>query len=82
MKVIIHPFDQQLQRHQVMPALRDDQVGLALARLDELLVHRFDSGQVLVDNAVQRAPALLDVADDAAQDAHIGVGVHKDLHVH
>ena len=33
-------------------------------------------------NAVQRAPALLDVADDAAQDAHIGVGVHKDLHVH
>ena len=45
-------------------------------------MHRLDGGQILVDHAVQRAAALLDVADDAAQNAHIGVGVHEYLHIH
>ena len=77
-----HPLDQHVQRHGVFAALRDDQVGLALAGLHKLLVHRLDGGQVLGHHAVQRAAAAFYVPDDAPQNAHVGVGVHKHLDVH
>ena len=62
--------------HQVAPALWDDDVGVLAAGLDELLMHGLDGGQVLVDDRVQRAAPLLHVPEDAAEYAHIGVGVH------
>ena len=43
----------------VVAALRDDDVGVALARLDELEVHRLDGRQVLFDDRLApsaRAP--------------------------
>ena len=39
----------------------------------------FDGGQVLLDHAVQTAAALLHVAYQTAQDALVGIGIHKDL---
>ena len=63
----------------VLAAVGDDDVGVALAGLHKGFVHGLDRGAVLGDDAVQRAAALLDVPQDAAEDALIGVGVHIDL---
>ena len=40
-QMLTHPLDQHFKRNGVLSALRDDHVGTALARLYELLVHRF-----------------------------------------
>ena len=42
-------------------------------------MHRLDRGKVLVDHAVQAAPALLYIPQNAPQDALVRVRVHKDL---
>ena len=70
---------QHLDGGAVLAAVGDDDVRIALAGLDEGLVHGLDRGAVLGDDAVQRAAALLDVPQDAAEDALVGVGVHIDL---
>ena len=48
-------------------------------RLHKGLVHGFDRGEVLVDDAVQRAAPLFDIPQDAAEDPLVSVGVHVDL---
>lgn len=63
------------------PPLGDDDVGIALGRLDEHLVHGLDRGQILRHDRLQIAAAVAHVAHDAPQDAHIGVGVDEDLDV-
>ena len=66
----------------VVAALRDDDVGVALARLDELEVHRLDGAEVLVDHRLHRAAALGDVALQPADEARVVVGVDEHLDVH
>jgi hypothetical protein len=73
--------DDHLGGHRVVPAARHDHVGVALARLDELQVHRPHGGQVLLEDLVERAPAVRHVAPQPAHEAHVGVGVDVDLHV-
>ena len=63
----------------VLAAVGDDDVSVALAGLNESLMHGLDGGEVLVDDAVEGAAALLDVPHQTAQDALVGVGVHEDL---
>lgn len=63
----------------VLAAVGDDDVGVPLARLDEGLVHGLDGGEILMDDAVEGAAALLDVPHQTAQDALVGVGIHEDL---
>ena len=70
---------QHLDGGAVLAAVGDDDVGVALAGLHKGFVHGLDRGAVLGDDAVQRAAALLDVPQDAAEDALIGVGVHIDI---
>ena len=65
-----------------MTALQHDDIRPALAGLDILLVHRLYGGKVLADHRFQGAAALPDVPHDAAQDAFIGIGIHKNLDVH
>ena len=64
-----------------MAAFEDDDVGVLAARLNELLVHGLDGRQVLRDDALKRAAAVAHVAQRAAQDANIGVGLDEDLDV-
>ena len=64
-----------------MPAFGDNNIGVALRRLDEHLMHGLDRGQILRDDRLQIAAAVAHVAHDAPQDAHIGVRVHKELDV-
>ena len=60
----------------VLAAVGHDDVRVPLTGLHKGLVHGFDRGEVLVDDAVQRAAPLFDVPQDAAEDALIGVGIH------
>ena len=63
----------------VLAAVGHNDVCIALAGLYKGFVHGLDRGQVLVDDAVQAAAALLHVAHQTAQDALVGVGVHKNF---
>ena len=65
----------------VVASAVEDEVGKGLRRLDVEVVHRLDGGEVLVDDALEAAAALADVARDAAQDAFVGVGLDEDLDV-
>lgn len=70
-----------IQRDLIIAALRNDDVGKFLARLHELLVHRLDRRQILRHDGLQRSAALVDVANDAADNAHIGVRIDENLDV-
>ena len=58
--------------------LEHDDVRVLAARLNVLLVHGLDGREVLCDDALERAAA---VADVAAQDAHVGVGLDENFNV-
>ena len=45
-------------------------------------MHGLDGRQILLDDGVDAAPALFDVAADTAAQTHVGVGVDKDADVH
>ena len=71
--MLTHPLDQHFKSNGVLSALRDDHVGTALARLYELLVHRFYGRQVLRHNAVQGTAALFYIAQDPAENPHVRI---------
>ena len=70
-----------VERDEVVPALEHDDVRVLAARLNELLVHGLDGREVLRDDALERAAAVADVAQGAAQDAHVGVGLDENFNV-
>ena len=45
-------------------------------------MHGLDRGEILVYHAVETAPAVTHVADDAAEDTHVGIGVDVNFNVH
>ena len=59
----------------------DDDVGVALGGLDKLVVHWTHRLEVLRDHRAHLATALRDVALEPADEAHVGVRVHKDFNV-
>src|SRR6202000_3140931 len=65
----------------VVAAFGHDQVGPALRRLAELQMHRPHGRVILLAHLLKRAPALLEIAANAAKDAQVGVGVDEDLDV-
>ena len=74
-------FVQHIQRHAIITALRNDEVGEFFTWFHELLVHRFYCCQILRHDRLQRPAALVDIADDTAYDAHIGIRIDKNLDV-
>ena len=68
--------------HLVVASLRDDDVGVALARLDELEIHRLDRARVPLDHPVHVLSSFGDVARHHAHEPVVIVGVHEDFHVH
>ena len=71
--MLANPLNQHFKSNGVLSALRDDHVGTALARLYELLVHRFYGRQVLRYNAVQGTAALVYIAQDPAENPHVRI---------
>ena len=77
--MIRYPLDQHIQRGFIFAALGNDQVCLALAGFHKLLVHGLYSGEILRHHAVQCAAAIPHIPQNAAQNTHIGIGVHIHL---
>ena len=73
---------QDVYRHLVAAAFGHDEVGVPLARLDELLVHGLEDADIALHHRLGRAPPLQHVALDDADQPFVRVGVHKDLEVH
>ena len=65
----------------VVRAARDDHVCPVLARLDKFEMHRLDGGCVLLDDRINRATTLNDIAAYAPDETFIGVRVNEDLDV-
>ena len=78
---MLHPGDDRIESHLILAPFGDDQIGVALGGLDELLVHRADGGQILIDYRLQRAAACLDVTHQPADESDIGRGVHEQLDI-
>ena len=65
-----------------MAALGDDDVGKALAGLDELEVHGLHRAGIALDDPFHVLAALADVAGHDAHEAVVVVGIHENLDVH
>lgn len=66
----------------VFAAVGDDDVGVLLRGLYELVVHGLEDVAVLADEHFQRVPAFGDVALDDAQQALVGFRVYEYLEIH
>ena len=63
-------------------ALRDDEVGIAFGRLDELFVHGLQDVPIAVEHHLCGASALNRVALDDADQSFVRVGINEDFQVH
>jgi len=73
--------DDHFDRDRVVTSSRHDHVGVPLARLDELQMHRLHGREILLDHVVERASAYMRVALDAPDEPHIGLGIDEHLHI-
>src|SRR5271156_5788599 len=65
----------------VVPAFRNDHIGVALRRLDKLQMHRPHGLHVLVHDHLRGAPAIAYIAHQAPDEAQVRVGIHEDFDV-
>jgi len=73
--------DDHLDGDRVVPAARNYHVGVTLARLYELKMHRLDGGQVLLDDFVERPPTNVGVALDPANEPDVRIRIDEHLDV-
>ena len=66
----------------VVAALRDDEVGIALCRLDELFVHGLQDVEIAVEHHLSCAASFYCVALDDTYEALVRVGIDEYLQVH
>ena len=73
--------DDRIERDLILATLGDDEIGVSLRRLDELLVHRTHRRHVLIDDRIERATARLNVANETAHETNVGRRVDEQLDV-
>ena len=62
--------------------LRDNEVGIALCRLDKLFVHRLQDIAITVENHLCGASSLYRISLDDTYQSLVWVGIHEDFQVH
>ena len=62
----------------IVAALRNDEVGISLSGLDELLVHGLQNVQIAVDDHLCGASSLYGVALYDAYESFVRVGINED----
>ena len=77
-----HPLDNHLKRYSVMTTLRNNNIRIFLAWLDKLLVHWFDSLQILVNYTLEASPSVTDVTCNAAENTYIRIRIHVEFDIH
>jgi len=65
-----------------MATFRNDNVRVPFRRLDKLHVHRPHRRHVLLDHRFNRAPALIQVASQTANETNIVRRVDEHLNIH
>jgi len=73
--------DDHLDRDRVVAAARDYDISVALARLYEFAMHRLHGGQVLLDDLIERSPAIVRVALDSPYEPDVCVRIDEYLDV-
>ena len=66
----------------VVSALRNDDVGILLCRLNKLLMHRLQDCFISLQNHLYGSATLNNVALNNAYQAVVGIGIDKDFQVH
>ena len=66
----------------VHPPFGNDDISVALGGLDEVTMHGLHCREVLLEHRVHITPALLDITHEATSQAHVIIGINKDLDVH
>lgn len=78
----INIISEEAYGHGVRSTLGNDEVGMALRRLDIHLVHRLEDVLIAVDHHLGSPAALHTVAGNDADQAVIGIGIDKHFDVH
>jgi hypothetical protein len=65
----------------IVAAPRHYHIGVTLARLDELAVHRLYGREVLVNDLIERPAAIAGVTFDSPNQSDVRIGVHEYLDV-
>jgi hypothetical protein len=73
--------DDHLDSDRVVSPAGHYHVGVALARLDELEMHRLHGREVLFDDFVERPPAQVGVSLDAPDEPDVRIRVDEDFHI-
>jgi len=73
--------DDHLDCDRVVAAARHDDIGVTLARLDELQMHWLHRGQILIDDFVERPAAVVGITLDATNETDVGIGIDEDLYI-
>lgn len=81
-KLVLDEFDEHVDSGRIVSALRNDHIGITLARFDELLVHGFENTLIAVEHNVGRTSALNDVATDNADETIVGIRINEDAEIH
>ena len=69
------------KRNKIFAALGYYEVRVFFGWLDVRLVHRLYRIDILAEDRINAPSALLHVAREAAQDAYVGVGIHKNADI-
>lgn len=69
------------KRNKIFTALRYYEVRVFFGWLDVRLVHRLYRIDILAEDRIDASSALLHVARKAAQDAYVGIGIHKNADI-
>lgn len=81
LELCVDMLDDELDGDFVLSASRDDDVRVGHQGGDVVVEGGLHHLRVLLDDALQFAAPLRDVALEAPRQPHVGVGVHEDLHV-
>jgi len=73
--------DDHLDGDRVVATARHYHIGVALAWLDELIMHRLNGGQILLDDLIERSSAIVRVPLDSANEPDVGIRVDEYLDV-
>ena len=63
----------------ILAALRNNNVGIALSRLNKLLVHGLEHFQIAVYHHRDRTSAVDSIALNVSDQPLVGIGIHKNL---
>lgn len=82
LQLLFDELSEHVDGYIIVAALRDDDVGVAFAGLNELLMHGLEHSLIALNDSLCGPAAFNDVAFDDADETIVGIGINEDLHIH